>query len=302
MADPAEFGNFLKSRRARLSPEQAGIDEVVTRRRVSGLRREEVAALAGISVEYYVRLEQGRVPHPSESILDALARALSLDEVEREHLHNLVRPARPDAHRAVGTAKRPGGVKPERVRPELRQLLDRMDRVAALVYNHRMDVLAWNQLACELFFDFDSAPTRDRNLARFGFLRADSRERFVDWHDIMRATVGTLRLAAGKHADDDSLAALIGELTVQSETFRTLWAGRDVRQRTHGTKRFRHPMAGELTLRFENFDLPGEQRLVVFSPAPSSREASAFDLLAMWTAPPHDVPREKGDHTSPPER
>jgi transcriptional regulator with XRE-family HTH domain len=275
MGERNELGRFLKSRRARLDPALAGI-EADSRRRVSGLRREEVATLAGISVEYYVRLEQGRAARPSEPVLDALGRALQLDGDERRYLDDLARP------RSAGRAPRP-----ERIRTELVQLLGMMERVPALVINHRMDVLAWNQLASALFFDFGSVAPRERNLARFGFLDADSKERFIDWQDVARATVGQLRIATSRHDDDEVLATLLGELMMKSEYFRTLWAGRDVKQRTHGSKRFRHPVVGELTLRFENFDLPGEtgQRLVAFSPEPSSPAASALELLAMWTAP-----------------
>ncbi|GLW93272.1 helix-turn-helix transcriptional regulator [Actinokineospora globicatena] len=277
MDDRNELGRFLKSRRARVDPADVGI-AVHARRRVAGLRREEVASLAGISVEYYVRLEQGRASRPSESVLEALARALTLDDVERRYLDELVRP-RPAATR---------GPRTERARPELAQLLSFLDRVPALVINHRLDVLAWNHLAGQLFFDFAAASPRQRNLARFGFLDPHSQERFVDWQDVCRATAGTLRLAAGRHTHDEALATLLGELTMKSDLFRTLWAGRDVKQRTHGTKRFRHPVVGELTLRFENFDLPGEsdQRLVTFSPEPASPAEQALSLLAMWSTPP----------------
>jgi hypothetical protein len=148
-----------------------------------------------------------------------------------------------------------------------------------------MDVLAWNHLAVQLFVDFATLPPRERNLARFGFLDPASQDRFVDWHDVAKATVGQLRLAAGRHADDEALATLLGELTMKSEVFRALWAGRDVKERTYGTKRFRHPLVGELTLRFENFDLPGgsSQRLVIFSAEPASPAQSALELLSMWT-------------------
>jgi transcriptional regulator with XRE-family HTH domain len=275
MSEQNELGRFLKSRRARIDPGQSGI-EANARRRVAGLRREEVASLAGISVEYYVRLEQGRASRPSEAVLDAIGRALRLDADERRYLDGLARP-RPSMR----------SPRPERVRTELTQLLGMMDRVPAMVINHRMDVLAWNRLAAQLFFDFESVTPRERNLARFGFLDADSKERFIDWQDVARATVGTLRLATSHHDDDEVLATLLGELMMKSEQFRTLWAGRDVKQRTHGSKRFRHPVVGELTLRFENFDLPGEtgQRLVAFSPEPASPAASALELLAMWTGP-----------------
>lgn len=279
MADRNELGGFLKSRRARLAPERAGVDSF-SRRRVAGLRREEVAALAGISVEYYVRLEQGRASKPSDAVLDALARALKLDEDERRHLDDLAHP-----RTAVTRAPRAEGV-----RPELAHLVDLLARVPALVINHRMDVLAWNRLAALLFFDFAEVAPRERNLARFAFLSDDAQDRFVDWSDVLRATVGGLRLAAGRYANDKALATLIGELTMKSEPFRTLWAGRDVKQRTHGVKRFRHPLVGELPLRFENFDVCGEstQRLVTFSAEPASPAESALELLAMWTSPANE--------------
>ncbi|WET81604.1 helix-turn-helix transcriptional regulator [Amycolatopsis sp. QT-25] len=276
MSDERELGRFLRSRRARAAPERAGATGRGPRR-VSGLRRDEVAQLAGISVEYYVRLEQGRALRPSAGVVDALAVALDLDDAERAHVHDLAtmrrRPSRP--------------YRRARARPELVGLLQAMSRVPALVYDHRMDVLAWNRLAAQLFIDFAAAPVPSRNLARFCFLDPESRDRFVDWADVARATVGQLRLASGRYGDDEGLAQLVGELAIGSETFRSLWAGRDVRERTHGEKRFRHPLVGELTLRFENFDLPGGtgQRLVTFTApagAAGAPAAAALGLLAMW--------------------
>ncbi|WAL66735.1 helix-turn-helix transcriptional regulator [Amycolatopsis cynarae] len=264
-----ELGEFLRSRRARLDPAQAGFP-AGNRRRVSGLRRDEVAQLAGISVEYYIRLEQGRAGQPSHQVLTALARALGLDEVEERHLHDLAGPPakpRPRANPA---------------RRELVDLLRRMTGIPALVTNHRLDVLAWNRLAAHLFFDFERTPAKRRNLGRFAFLDPASREIFADWPEVARATVGQLRLAAGRNPGDQALATLLGELTMNSPDFEDLWSRRDVRERTHGRKRFRHPVAGELTLRFENFVLPDAsgQRLTTFTPEPESEEALA--LLAMW--------------------
>jgi transcriptional regulator with XRE-family HTH domain len=270
MDDRRELGRFLKSRREAATPAECGV-LTGPRRRVRGLRREEVSQLAGISVEYYVRLEQGRARGPSPEVLDALARTLRLDDVERGHLHDLAaaRPARPPSAR--------------RARPELVQLLAKMDRIPALVVDHRLDVLAWNALSAQLFFDFETGP---RNLARFCLLDPASRAVFPDWPDVARATVGQLRLVAARYATDQGLATLIGELTLRSETFRTLWSGRVVQQRTHGRKRFRHPVAGELTLRFENFELPdfSGQRLITFTAEPGSPSESALDLLAHWAA------------------
>lgn len=276
MDERRELGSFLKSRRALVSPAQPGISP--GRRRVQGLRREEVSQLAGISVEYYVRLEQGRANRPSDEVLDALADALELDDVERAHLQDLAR----TSTRGSARRSRPA----EQARPELVQLLAAFDGMPALLINHRLDVLAWNRLATVLFFDFAAAAGKDRNLARFCFLEQLSRERFVDWPDVARATVGQLRLAAGRHTHDEELATLLGELTLRSDGFRALWAKRDVRERTHGTKRFRHPLVGELALRFENFDLPGSgQRLVMFSAEPATPAQQAVELLSMWTVP-----------------
>ncbi|WP_426502476.1 helix-turn-helix transcriptional regulator [Dactylosporangium sp. McL0621] len=271
MDNGRELGDFLKSRRARARPPLAG-----PRRRVPGLRREEVAQLAGISVEYYVRLEQGRAQRPSDEVLTTLAAALRLDHDERAHLFDL--------GRSRGAAPRPRPA--ERARPELVRLLATLDRVPALLIDHRLDVLAGNRLAAALFFDFDAAPVRQRNLARFAFLDPAARERFADWPEVARATVGQLRLVAGRHPHDEPLATLLGELTMRSEDFRTLWSRRDVRERTHGTKRFRHPAVGELTLRFENLDLPSAtQRVVMFFADPGTPAEQSLELLAMWSTP-----------------
>ncbi|SNR73338.1 helix-turn-helix domain-containing protein [Actinoplanes regularis] len=270
-----ELGSFLKSRRARVKPADHGLTG--GRRRVPGLRREEVAQLAGISVEYYVRLEQGRANRPSDEVLAALTHALELDDTERLHLQDLSR-----ARRAVPR----GRTATDTARAELVQLLATFEAVPALLINYRFDVLAWNRLAATLFFDFETASPKGRNLARFGFLDPLAQQRFVDWYDVARATVGQLRLAAGRHPHDEGLATLLGELTMRSETFRRLWSQRDVRERTHGVKRFHHPLVGEVPLRFENFNLPdGGQRLVVFFPEPGSEAQRAMQLLAMWNAP-----------------
>lgn len=288
MDDSNALGEFLKSRRSRMSPEVAGMP-VVSRRRVDGLRREEVAARAGVSVEYYARLEQGRAANPSEGILTALAQALTLDEIETRHLTDLAhQPARSRRLKPSGTSAG--------VRSELANLLTLVSRVPAMIYNHRLDVLAWNTLITELFVDFAQLAPRDRNLARFGFLDPRSQERFVDWEDVQRATVGQLRLASGRYPDDAELATLIGELTMKSDFFRSCWSSRDVRLRTHGAKRFRHPLIGEVTLHLENFELPEspnqrhDLRLITFSAAQGSHELAALDVLGMWTTPSPDQP------------
>jgi transcriptional regulator with XRE-family HTH domain len=207
-----DLSEFLRTRRARIKPGDVGLS-TFGRRRVPGLRREELAALAGVSVDYYVRLEQGRDVHPSTGVLDAIARALQLDEAEREHLHRLARrrPARP---------RKPS---PERVRPGVRQVLDALSDAPAFVLGRRMDVLAWNALAAALICDFGRLEPADRNMVRLTFLDESARELYPDFDRVAFETVGYLRLAAGRYPDDPLLAALVGELAVKSETFRKLW-------------------------------------------------------------------------------
>lgn len=290
-----DLGGFLKSRRARVTPQSAGL-EPGARRRVAGLRREEVALLAGISVEYYVRLEQGRSTAPSEEVLDAIARALRLDEVERAHLGRLARPAR-------RTAKPRG----DGVRPKLLRLLALVERAPAMIINHRSDVLAANAPATLLFLpDVLAAsapatvlfPPDVHNVARFVF-GPGGRDFYGDWDSVARDTVGQLRLAAGQYPGDRRLAALIGELSMGDEEFRGLWAARDVRLRTQGTKRLRHPLVGELELGYESFEVaeaPG-QRLITLIPEPDSSSEAALALLGSWNAVIPDTPR-----ASPPGR
>lgn len=272
----SELGAFLRSRRARLRPEDVGLPSY-GRRRVPGLRREELAQLAGVSVDYYVRLEQGRVQHPSDGVLDAIADALRLDDDERSHLHDLVGTRRP-----LRRAPRPQ----RRVRPELRALLDAMTNVPAFVLGHRMDVLAWNELASALVADFAAIDAERRNMAWLAFLDEDSRHLYPDWDQVARDTVGFLRLAAGRHPEDTALAALIGELSVKSDDFRRWWASHHVRAKTHGTKRMVHPLVGELTLHYETLAVSGDpdQSLVTYTAKPGSASERALTLLASLAA------------------
>ncbi|WP_406865012.1 helix-turn-helix transcriptional regulator [Streptomyces sp. HUAS MG47] len=252
-----DLGAFLRSRRARLTPESAGLPSGA-RRRVPGLRREEVAQLAGISVEYYQRLEQGRSAGPSPEVLDALARALRLDDVERTHLDALARPPRhPDGH------------PPTEVRPELRLMLDGMvGGVAALVIDDRFDVLASNRLGTRLFRPVLTDPDAEGNLARHLFLSPAATDFYVDWDEVAAATAAQLRLARARNPEDDRLAGLIDDLDRASGSFRTHWSAGDVELRASGVKQLRDPDAGVLTLYYENFDLPGDpgQRIVAFIP------------------------------------
>ncbi|WP_019067613.1 helix-turn-helix transcriptional regulator [Streptomyces hokutonensis] len=261
-----DLAGFLRTRRARVDPAAVGIP-ADSRRRVEGLRREEVAHLSGVSVDYYVRLEQGRATQPSGQILDALARVLCLDETERGHLHRLARQRR-------RRAKTPGG---GRVRPELLRVLDLVAGAPALIMDHRLDVLAGNRLAGLLF----GRPLPGLNTARHIFLEEAERGLYAEWEQCTLDVVGHLRLAAGKYPEDPRLASLIGELAMGSERFRRLWARADVRARTHGRKAYRHPMVGLLELHQENFALPGESgmELLVLSAAPGSPAEDGLRLL-----------------------
>jgi transcriptional regulator with XRE-family HTH domain len=268
--DPrTELGAFLRSRRARLRPEDVGLPDF-GRRRVPGLRREELAQLAGVSADYYVRLEQGRDIHPSEGVLDAIARALRLDDAERVHLHRLVKPRRRIRHAAPA----------QRVRPGVQRLLDAMERVPAFVLGRRMDVLAWNRMAAALLCDFAELPRERRNMLRHVFLDPVSQELYPDWDVVANETVAYLRLATGVDPDDPEMAALIGELTLNSEVFAQLWTRHDVLEKTHGSKRIAHPLVGEMTLEYETLTLPDPgQVLATYTAEPGSSSAAALDLL-----------------------
>jgi transcriptional regulator with XRE-family HTH domain len=272
MARDTRLGEFLQARRAQLSPETAGVT-TYGRRRVPGLRREELARLAGVSVDYYVRLEQGRAAHPSAEVLDAIARALQLEEVERRHLHDLAGPRR-------------RGPVAERVAPGLRQLLSQLDGVPAIVIGRRMDILAWNPLAAALLGDPERLPPEHRNIARIMLLDPAARDFYVDWERHARETVGYLRQCAGRYPDDARVSALVGELSVKSEAFARWWADHHVREKASGTKRMRHPVVGELTLAYETLVPPGapDQALVTYTAEPGSESETALRLLSSWAA------------------
>ncbi|MEV7414724.1 helix-turn-helix transcriptional regulator [Streptomyces sp. NPDC089919] len=259
-----DLAGFLRTRRSRVDPAAVGIP-VDSRRRVEGLRREEVAHLSGVSVDYYVRLEQGRATQPSEQVLDALARVLGLDVTERDHLYRLARQRR-------RRAKAPAA----RVRPELLRVLDLVSGAPAMIMDHRLDVHAGNRLAGLLF----GRPMPGLNIARHLFLEESGL--YADWDSCTLDVVGHLRLGAGQYPDDPALASLIGELAMGSERFRRLWARADVRARTHGRKAYRHPLVGVLELHQENFSLPdgSGMELLVLSAAPGSPAEDGLRLLA----------------------
>ncbi|MER5513760.1 helix-turn-helix transcriptional regulator [Streptomyces sp. NPDC002763] len=281
MKHNGELGDFLRSRRARLRPEDAGAAFTGGARRVPGLRREEVAHLAGVSTDYYARLEQGRHPHVSETVLEAVARALRLDDTERDYLFELARPRTP------GPGWR-GPARAPRTRPAVHRMLDVLNDVSpALVINHRIDVLAANHLADALFTDFDALPYRDRNLARFVLLQPAARDLYRDWDKVAETFVAGLRLAAGRHPDDPQLNELVGELSIKVPEFHTWWASHRVDQCSYGTQRLAHPVVGELTVSYEMLALPADpdQSICLYTTEPGSPSAEALRLLASWTAP-----------------
>ena len=278
MAGSSELGNFLRSRRAQASPDDVGLDAAAVRpgRRVRGLRREEVALLAGVSVDYYTRLEQGRHASPSPAVVDALARALGLDAAARAHLADLAAPTRRRAERP----------QPQRVRPAVHRLLDSFADHPAFLVGRRTDVLAANRLARALLTDWDALPARHRNYTRWMVLDPAAREVFEDWPAVAADAVGALRLYAGRHPADPLLEQLVGELTIASPEFRGWWDDHRVHERTHGTKRMRHPAIGPLVVHYEALALPGdaEQTLFVYDTEPGSASADGMRLLASWTA------------------
>ncbi len=268
-----DLGEFLRTRRARVRPDDVGLPGG-GRRRVPGLRREELALLAGVSVDYYVRLEQGRAPAASDAILDAVARVLRLDDTERAHLRNLVRPV---ARQRLA---------PQRVRPGVRRLLEMAADLPAFVMGRRSEILAWNPLA-DAIYDFSGMAPADRNSARHTFLRPEARTFYRDWPTVAADMVAFLRLDAGRYPDDASLAALVGELSVKDDTFRTLWAQHAVLEKTHGRKLILHPVVGDLDLDYESLRPAGDQDLTLAmytAPAGSPTE-ERLKLLASWAAP-----------------
>ncbi|WP_127933182.1 helix-turn-helix domain-containing protein [Nonomuraea polychroma] len=288
MASSSGVSDFLRSRRARLNPEEAGLPADGRIRRVPGLRRDEVARLAGVSVEYYTRLEQGRAANPSAEVLDNLARALRLDATEREHLLDLL--ARP------APARRASPAPPQRVRPGLHLMLETLQHVPAFVLGRRTDVLAANRLARMVITDFEAMPAPQRNMARYYLLDPEARERVGDWEQVAAETVAVLRLEAGRYPDDRRLSDLVGELMVRSPEFPAWWNDHRVLRRTHGVKRYQHPDVGELVFAYESLQPPGDpdQTLCVYNVEPGSPTAESLRLLADWTAPQPARPLSSG--------
>lgn len=275
MDQRAELSEFLRSRRGRLQPQDVGLPQLGRHRRVPGLRREELAQLAGVSVAYYTRLEQGNGRNVSTEVLDAIARALKLSDAERDHLTHLAKPKQ-KKHRRMG--------RPQQLRPAVQHLMDAMDGVPAYVLGRRLDILGWNRMARALLGDFAALPPQERNMARLVFLDPNARDLYVDWEVKATDLVSVLRMYAGCSADDPQLPELIGELSVRSEEFRRLWAAHTVQDKGHGAKRLHHPLVGEMTLSYETLSLPDDhdQSLVTYHAEPGSRSADSLRLLAGW--------------------
>jgi transcriptional regulator with XRE-family HTH domain len=273
-----DIQEFLATRRARITPSQAGLPDFGGKRRVAGLRREEVAVLAGVSVDYYVRLERGNLGGVSESVLESLVRALQLDETERAHLFDLAR----TANASVGSRRRPTV---NRVRPGVVRLLDSI-AAPAWVRNGRMDILAANPMGRALYSLVFESPITPPNTARFAFLDPRAQDFWPDWNRLASETVATLRAEAGKNPFDKGLTDLIGELSTRSEEFRVRWAAHDVHQHRSGVKRVQHPVVGALELSYEALELVTDEGLtmLVYGAEPDSKSAEGLGFLASWAA------------------
>ncbi|HEY0641205.1 MAG TPA: helix-turn-helix transcriptional regulator [Pseudonocardiaceae bacterium] len=289
MDNRADVREFLTSRRARVTPEQVGLPAGANRR-VHGLRRSEVATLAGVSVEYYTRLERGGISGASPEVLDGIARALRLDDAERAHLFDL-------AHAASPVARPPRRRNPRTWTPHrsLQWVLDAVTAGPAFVRNGRMDLLAVNPLARAFYQDVYDMPGQPPNIARFTFLDGRAHAFYPDWDAFADVTVSILRTEAGRDPHNKELHDLIGELGTRSGEFRRRWGAHDVRHHGTGFKTFRHPVAGELTLAFEGLEMAAEPglTLTIYTAEPGSPSAERMQLLASWAA------SEYGDTRSP---
>ena len=275
-----DIREFLRSRRARLTPEQVGLPDYGVRR-VPGLRREEVAVLAGVSAPYYNRLERGDLSGASDSVLHALGKALRLDDAERAHLFDLARASQPPL---VSPPQRRAPKKS--VRPDLQWAMDAMTGAAAVLMNERGDILASNALGRALYSDLFDAPAGPVNTARYVFLDPRARSRYPDWESVADTTVAMLRAAAGRNPYDRDLSDLVGELSTRSDEFRTRWASHDVRFHDVVSKRFHHPVVGDLELHFTRLAVPNQDELsfAVFSAEPGSHAEEGLRLLGSWAA------------------
>jgi transcriptional regulator with XRE-family HTH domain len=278
-----EIAQFLTSRRGRITPEQAGLP-TYGKRRVPGLRREEVASLAGVSIDYYKRLERGNLSGVSDMVLEALARALQLDDAERAHLFDLARGASPAAPRR----RRP---QRPRIRPSVQRILDQLG-TPAIVRSARSDYVGANELGRALYAPIFESREQPPNSARFMFLDPAAPDFYTDWEQTASELVAHLRSEAGRDPYERDLSDLVGELATRSDEFRTRWAAHNVRFHRTGTKRLHHPIVGDLELSYESMELSADSGLTlnVYTAEAGSASQQALDLLASWTATPADAP------------
>ncbi|MEW2570637.1 helix-turn-helix transcriptional regulator [Streptomyces sp. NPDC047070] len=282
-----EIREFLATRRAKITPQQAGLPAFGSgNRRVPGLRREEVAMLAGVSIDYYARLERGQLAGASEEVLDALGQALRLDDAERAHLYDLATAQRRRPPRRTARTPKPG------VPASLTRVLESMTDAPAFIRNGRLDILAVNPLGRALYAPLFTGSARPVNIARFQFLDPTSRDFFPDWNTAVNTTVSLLRTETGRAPQDTDLTGLIGELVTRSDEFRTAWAKHNVRLHHTGRKAFRHPAIGEVTLDFDAMEMPAHPGLTLtaYSAEPGTPEHDALRLLASWAATEHGQP------------
>ncbi len=289
----SEAREFLTTRRARITPDQAGLPAFGGNRRVAGLRREEVALLAGVSVDYYTRLERGDLSGASDTVLDALARALQLDEAETAHLFDLAR-----ASHASPLARKPRK-RAEELRPSLQRLLDAITEAPAIIRNNYFDLVAANRLGRALYAPVFAEPTP--NSARFAFLNPGAPAFYDDWDRVTKDLVATLRGEAGRNPTDKRLSDLVGELSTRSEHFRTLWAAHNVRFHRTGIKKLHHPVVGDIELAYEALDLPGDPGLSLsaYTALPGSPSEDALKLLASWATTSEDITRAESSAPTP---
>lgn len=275
-----EIRQFLSTRRARLTPDQAGLPNFGGVRRVPGLRREEVALMAGMSVEYYTRVERGSLAGVSDAVLEAISRALKLNEAEREHLFNLARAAAP----ATRTRRQPA----QSIHESVQRILDGLTGIPAFVRNGRLDIVAINDLGRALYSEAFADPIRPVNFARFAFLNPRSESLYPDWDQAADTAVAMLHTEAGRNPLDKALTDLIGELSTRSEEFRPRWAQHNVRLHQSGTKTFRHHVVGDLEVHYDALELPAAPGLTMmtYSAEPGSRSEDGLRLLASWAATP----------------
>ena len=291
MESERQLGEFLKTRRSGLQPEDVGLANYGDRRRVPGLRREELAQLAGVSASYYSRLEQGQSANASPEVLDAIARVLRLDDTERRHLYDLAAGVR---HRAAG--RRPAR---ERITPAVRQLVAALGDVPALVLGRRSDVLGWNAAGHALFAghlapDAPDLPEQRPNMARMVFLDAHTRELYADWPAKARAVAASLRMTSGQYPDDPQLPALVGELSVKCPDFAAMWADHRVKSGNEAAYEMRHPLVGTMTVMQHTLRLEHGQQIVVATTEIGSSSHAAMTLLAHTAATGRSTASEAG--------